>query len=159
MIALEARDLVIEVGGKTVVRDLCFDLRAGDKMGVVGRNGAGKTSTAEGARRRGPEPGGGTVVRTGAVGYLRQDPRQHRAEDDDHRSRTRIGGARARRPVAPPREGPGRTEPSRTTSATIAPLRPSGGGVHELGGYQAEVRGADDRAPASGWPRTGSACP
>jgi ATPase subunit of ABC transporter with duplicated ATPase domains len=29
------------------------------------------------------EPAGGTLVRRGAVGYLRQDPRQHRAEDDD----------------------------------------------------------------------------
>ncbi len=82
MIALEARDLVIEVGGKLVVRDLWFDLRAGDKIGVVGRNGAGKTSTMKVLAGE-EEPGGGTLVRRGAVGYLRQDPRQHRAEDDD----------------------------------------------------------------------------
>ena len=82
MIALEARDLVIEVGGKIVVRDLSFDLRAGDKIGVVGRNGAGKTSTMKVLAGE-EEPGGGTLVRRGAVGYLRQDPRQHRAEDDD----------------------------------------------------------------------------
>jgi ATPase subunit of ABC transporter with duplicated ATPase domains len=29
------------------------------------------------------EPAGGSVIRRGSVGYLRQDPRQHRAEDDD----------------------------------------------------------------------------
>jgi ATPase subunit of ABC transporter with duplicated ATPase domains len=29
------------------------------------------------------EPAGGSLVRRGSVGYLRQDPRQHRAEDDD----------------------------------------------------------------------------
>ena len=45
MIALEARGLVVEVGGKIVVDDLTFDLRPGDKVGMVGRNGAGKTST------------------------------------------------------------------------------------------------------------------
>jgi ATPase subunit of ABC transporter with duplicated ATPase domains len=82
MIALEARDLMIEVGGKIVVDDLSFDLRAGDKIGLVGRNGTGKTSTMKVLAGE-AEPGGGTLVRRGAVGYLRQDPRQHRAEDDD----------------------------------------------------------------------------
>ena len=82
MIALEARDLMIEVGGKIVVSDLSFDLRDGDKIGLVGRNGAGKTSTMKVLAGE-DEPGGGTLVRRGAVGYLRQDPRQHRAEDDD----------------------------------------------------------------------------
>ena len=44
MTTLDVRELSVEVGGKTVVADLSFTLRAGDKMGVVGRNGAGKTS-------------------------------------------------------------------------------------------------------------------
>jgi ATPase subunit of ABC transporter with duplicated ATPase domains len=82
MIALEARDLVVEVGGKIVVDGLSFDLRTGDKIGVVGRNGVGKTSTMKVLAGE-DEAAGGTVVRRGSVGYLRQDPRQHRAEDDD----------------------------------------------------------------------------
>jgi ATPase subunit of ABC transporter with duplicated ATPase domains len=82
LIALEARDLVVEIGGKIVVESLSFDLRTGDKVGVVGRNGAGKTSTMKVLAGE-EEPAGGTVVRRGSVGYLRQDPRQHRAEDDD----------------------------------------------------------------------------
>ena len=45
MSTLEVRDLAVEAGGKTVVEGLSFSLRAGDKVGVVGRNGAGKTST------------------------------------------------------------------------------------------------------------------
>src|SRR5438128_1683529 len=45
MSTLEVRDLGIEAGGVTVVEGLTFGLRAGDKIGVVGRNGAGKTST------------------------------------------------------------------------------------------------------------------
>ena len=80
MTTLDVRDLSVEVGGKTVVSDLSFTLRAGDKMGVVGRNGAGKTSLL---KVLGGEdlPLSGTIDRVGAIGYLRQDPRQHRADD------------------------------------------------------------------------------
>jgi ATPase subunit of ABC transporter with duplicated ATPase domains len=92
VIALEARDLAVEVAGRIVVEGLTIDLRDGDKVGVVGRNGAGKTSTLRvlaGEAR----PAGGTVLRRGAAGYLRQDPRQHRAEDDD-RGLEHVLGAR-----------------------------------------------------------------
>lgn len=80
MTTLDVRGLSVEVGGKIVVSDLSFTLRAGDKMGVVGRNGAGKTSLL---KVLGGEdlPLTGTVEHTGAIGYLRQDPRQHRADD------------------------------------------------------------------------------
>ena len=44
MIPLEVRGLEVEAGGRTVVDDLSFTVRDGEKMGVVGRNGAGKTS-------------------------------------------------------------------------------------------------------------------
>jgi ATPase subunit of ABC transporter with duplicated ATPase domains len=80
MTTLDVRGLSVEVGGRTVVSDLSFTLRAGDKMGVVGRNGAGKTSLL---KVLGGEdlPLAGTIERNGAIGYLRQDPRQHRADD------------------------------------------------------------------------------
>ena len=80
MTTLDVRGLSVEVGGKTVVSDLSFSLRAGDKMGVVGRNGAGKTSLL---KVLGGEdlPLSGAIERNGALGYLRQDPRQHRADD------------------------------------------------------------------------------
>jgi ATPase subunit of ABC transporter with duplicated ATPase domains len=78
---LDARDLSVEVGGRLVVEGLSLLLRSGDKVGVVGRNGAGKTSTLK--VLAGEEPAAaGAVVRRGAVGYLRQDPRQHRAHDE-----------------------------------------------------------------------------
>jgi ATPase subunit of ABC transporter with duplicated ATPase domains len=78
---LEVRGLVVEVGGRIVVDGLDLALRPGDKVGVVGRNGAGKTSTLK--VLAGEEPAaGGSVVRRGLVGYLRQDPRQHRAQDE-----------------------------------------------------------------------------
>jgi ATPase subunit of ABC transporter with duplicated ATPase domains len=81
MIALEARP---DRRGRWQdrVEGLSFDLRPGDKVGVVGRNGAGKTSSMKVLTGE-VEPAGGSVLRRGSVGYLRQDPRQHRAEDDD----------------------------------------------------------------------------
>ncbi len=81
-IALEVRHLDVEAGGRIVVHDLSFDLRAGDKAGMVGRNGAGKTSTLR--VLSGEETAAaGHVIRRGAVGYLRQDPRQHAAQIED----------------------------------------------------------------------------
>ena len=80
MSTLEVHDLEVEAGGKTVVEHLTFSLRAGDKMGVVGRNGAGKTSTLKVLAGEAPA-GGGTAIHRGALGYLRQDPRQHREDD------------------------------------------------------------------------------
>ena len=81
MSTLEVRDLVVEAGGVTVVDDLSFDLRPGDKVGVVGRNGAGKTSLLK--VLAGEEPAAaGSLVRRGVLGYLRQDPRQHREDEE-----------------------------------------------------------------------------
>jgi ATPase subunit of ABC transporter with duplicated ATPase domains len=78
---IEVRDLAVEAGGRAVVHGLSFTARAGDKIGVVGRNGAGKTSTLKVLAGEAP-PLEGFVSRRGAVGYLRQDPRQHRADDE-----------------------------------------------------------------------------
>jgi ATPase subunit of ABC transporter with duplicated ATPase domains len=78
---LEVRDLNVEVAGLSILEGLTFSLRAGDKVGVVGRNGAGKTSLLKVIAGEAPPLSGGVRVR-GALGYLRQDPRQHRADDD-----------------------------------------------------------------------------
>ena len=82
MSTLEARDVSVEVAGKTIVESLSVTLRAGDKVGVVGRNGAGKTSTLKVLAGE-EEAAAGAVIRRGATGYLRQDPRQHRDDDRD----------------------------------------------------------------------------
>jgi ATPase subunit of ABC transporter with duplicated ATPase domains len=80
MIALEATGLSVEAGGRTVVHDLDLVLATGDTVGMVGRNGAGKTSTLRVLAGETP-PASGSVRRHGAVGYLDQDPRRHRADD------------------------------------------------------------------------------
>ncbi len=41
---LSVRGLTVEVGGTFVVEGAGFTVRAGDSVGLVGRNGAGKTS-------------------------------------------------------------------------------------------------------------------
>jgi ATPase subunit of ABC transporter with duplicated ATPase domains len=80
-VALEARDLAVEVAGRAVLDGLTLAVRSGDKVGVVGRNGAGKTSLLRVLAGE-AAPAAGRVTRQGAIGYLRQDPRQHRADDE-----------------------------------------------------------------------------
>jgi ATPase subunit of ABC transporter with duplicated ATPase domains len=81
MSTLEAHALAVEAGGLPVVENVELMLGPGDKVGVVGRNGAGKTSMLQ--VLAGEQPAlSGTVRRRGALGYLRQDPRQHRADDE-----------------------------------------------------------------------------
>jgi ATPase subunit of ABC transporter with duplicated ATPase domains len=81
MSSLEVRDLGVEVAGVPILHNLTFSLRAGEKVGVVGRNGAGKTSLLK--VLAGEEaPVAGSIACRGALGYLRQDPRQHRADDE-----------------------------------------------------------------------------
>ena len=74
---LQVRDLSVEVGGRLTLVEASFTVRAGDKVGLVGRNGAGKTSLLR--VLAGQEPSyAGAVHHTGALGYLDQDPRARR---------------------------------------------------------------------------------
>src|SRR5918997_7097611 len=70
---LQAIELAIEVAGKTVLQGASFTLQAGDKVGLVGRNGAGKTSLLRALSGEEP-PAEGRTVNKGALGYLPQDP-------------------------------------------------------------------------------------
>jgi len=68
------RNLSVEVGGRLTLEAASFTVRAGDKVGLVGRNGAGKTSLLKvlGGER---EAAGGVAHVQGGLGYLPQDPR------------------------------------------------------------------------------------
>ncbi|HEX5649292.1 MAG TPA: ABC transporter ATP-binding protein, partial [Steroidobacteraceae bacterium] len=44
-VALRCEDVTLEVPGRTLVRGLTFELGAGRVLAVLGRNGAGKSST------------------------------------------------------------------------------------------------------------------
>ncbi|MBK5221279.1 MAG: ABC-F family ATP-binding cassette domain-containing protein [Acidimicrobiia bacterium] len=71
---IQVRDVSVEVGGKLLAEGISFDVRAKDKVGLVGRNGAGKTSLFKTLGGAIP-PKLGTVKLVGGLGYLSQDPR------------------------------------------------------------------------------------
>ena len=79
---LRAQGLTIEVSERVLVDDASFSVYPGDKVGLVGRNGAGKTTmlrTLGGERRT----TSGTVQVTGSLGFLPQDPRTERGRAKD----------------------------------------------------------------------------
>jgi ATPase subunit of ABC transporter with duplicated ATPase domains len=71
---LQAQGLSVEVGGRLLLESASFTVMSRDKVGIVGRNGAGKTSLFR-VLGGAAEPAAGRVVRTGGFGYLPQDPR------------------------------------------------------------------------------------
>jgi len=71
---LTVNGLRVDVGGTILLDGVSFTVRAGDKVGLVGRNGAGKTTMLKLLGGAG-EPSRGSVRREGGLGYLPQDPR------------------------------------------------------------------------------------
>ena len=69
-----ATGIELRAGARLLVEDASFRIDSGDRIGLVGRNGAGKTTLTKVLAGEG-HPAAGTVTRTGAVGYLPQDPR------------------------------------------------------------------------------------
>src|SRR6187402_3578072 len=61
---ITAHQLEVRAGARLLMEGVSFRVAAGDKVGLVGRNGAGKAL-----------PAAGSVHSTGTVGYLPQDPR------------------------------------------------------------------------------------
>ncbi len=89
---ITATDLEVRAGARTLLlaEGPALRIQPGDRIGLVGRNGAGKTTTMRILAGEG-EPYAGTVVRTGDVGYLPQDPREG---DLDVLARDRVLSAR-----------------------------------------------------------------
>ena len=87
---ITAQQLEVRAGARLLMEDVSFRIAAGDKVGLVGRNGAGKTTMTRILAGEG-EPASGSVHSTGAVGYLPQDPR---SGDPEMIARDRILGAR-----------------------------------------------------------------
>ena len=69
-----ARELSVAVGARSLLEPTNFQIASGDRIGLVGRNGAGKTTMTKILAGEGMASGG-QVSRTGLVGYLPQDPR------------------------------------------------------------------------------------
>ncbi|WP_096286855.1 ABC-F family ATP-binding cassette domain-containing protein [Mycobacterium ahvazicum] len=89
---ITATDLEVRAGARILLSPDGPDLRIqpGDRIGLVGRNGAGKTTTLRILAGE-SEPYAGSVVRTGEIGYLPQDPKEG---DLDVLARDRVLSAR-----------------------------------------------------------------
>jgi len=71
---ITATGLELRAGSRILLAGADLRVQPGDRIGLVGRNGAGKT-TALGVLSGETAPYAGTVERRGPVGYLPQDPR------------------------------------------------------------------------------------
>src|SRR6202165_3815449 len=71
---LHVRHLAVDVAGRRVLTDATFIVALGDKVGLVGRNGAGKTSLLKVVSGE-DDPASGLVLRRGTLGYVPQNPR------------------------------------------------------------------------------------
>src|SRR5689334_17786767 len=71
---LQVRNLAIDVAAKRVLTGADFTVGPGDKVGLVGRNGAGKTSLLKVLAGEN-DPATGVVLRRGTLGYVPQNPK------------------------------------------------------------------------------------
>ncbi len=132
---LQVRDLSVEVGGVLVVEDASFSLRAGDKVGLVGRNGAGKTSLLRTLGGEAPAAGG-LIRRTGALGYLPQEPLAR--DRAGHSALTHILEARGLAQAAVDLEKTRLQMEERPTERAIARFSRLEESFRDAGGYAAE---------------------
>nr|WP_284287047.1 ATP-binding cassette domain-containing protein [Angustibacter aerolatus] len=71
---ITASNIEPRAGARVLIEQASLRVAQGDRIGLVGRNGAGKTTFTKVLAGEG-QPAAGTVTRTGEVGYLPQDPR------------------------------------------------------------------------------------
>ncbi|MEU8633706.1 ABC-F family ATP-binding cassette domain-containing protein [Amycolatopsis sp. NPDC048633] len=72
---ITATGLELRAGSRILLDGASIRIQSGDRIGLVGRNGAGKTTSLRVLAGEG-EPHAGEVRRTGELGYLPQDPRE-----------------------------------------------------------------------------------
>jgi ATPase subunit of ABC transporter with duplicated ATPase domains len=72
---ISATGLELRAGSRILLDGATLRIQPGDRIGLVGRNGAGKTTSLKVLAGEG-EPHAGEVRRTGELGYLPQDPRE-----------------------------------------------------------------------------------
>ena len=87
---ISVQNLELRAGARLLMEDVTFRVDNGDKIGLVGRNGAGKTTITKVLAGL-ALPAEGTVTRSGSIGYLPQDPK---VDDMTQLARDRILSAR-----------------------------------------------------------------
>lgn len=134
---LIARDLVVEIGGKTIVSGTSLEVRAGDKVGLVGRNGAGKTTLFKVLGGE-SSPRAGNVRRSDATGYLSQDPRADLVAPDTN-CLTHVLSGRGLDVASARLEKRTRSLEEDPSEANIAAFTRAQETFEQLGGYAAEA--------------------
>ncbi|MBB5934316.1 ABC-F family ATP-binding cassette domain-containing protein [Streptomyces zagrosensis] len=71
---ITVRGMDVRVGARLLLSNVSFHIAPGDRIGLVGRNGAGK-STVLSLLAGQAKPAAGSITRTGPVSYLPQDSR------------------------------------------------------------------------------------
>ena len=75
MIALSTQELTLSFGGDTILKNIGFAVNDGDKVGVIGVNGAGKTSLFRLICGKYTPDAGAVYIQKGhTVGILEQNP-------------------------------------------------------------------------------------
>ena len=87
---ISATGLEVRAGSQLLLENASLRVAKGDRIGLVGRNGAGKTTMTRILAGE-TQPASGQVTSAGTVGYLPQDPR---SGDPDEIARDRILSAR-----------------------------------------------------------------
>ncbi len=135
---ITVHDLEVRAGARLLMEHVTFRVAAGDKVGLVGRNGAGKTTMTRILAGEGL-PAAGTVHRTGQIGYLPQDPR---TSDPDVLALDRILNARgldtAVRRLREAEVEMGSEDPARRDKA-MRKYERADAELHAGGGYAAEA--------------------
>lgn len=83
MIALSVSDLNLSFGTEVILKDISFALNDGDRVGIIGVNGAGKTSLFRVITGEYTADSGGVYIQKGhTLGCLEQNPDLSRLPGD-----------------------------------------------------------------------------
>ncbi len=75
MVALSTQDITLSFGAETVLKDISFSVNDGDRVGIIGVNGAGKTSLLRIISGGREADSGAVYIQKGhTVGLLEQNP-------------------------------------------------------------------------------------
>lgn len=138
---LTVHDLELRVGARLLMAGVNFRVSDGEKIGLVGRNGAGKTTLTKVLAGE-TLPTGGSVERSGDIGYLPQDPRSGNPDD---LARTRILDARGLGSIVLGMHQATLDMASDNVATSQAAMKKYGTfeeQFHMLGGYAAEAEAA-----------------
>ena len=148
---ITATGLELRAGARILLEPTTLRVQKGDRIGLVGRNGAGKTTSLRVLAGE-SLPHAGAVDRTGPVGYLPQDPR---TGDLDMTARDRVLSARGLDVLASDiAKIQVRLAETPDDEKLIAPLRQPRGALHRARRVRGRERGgAHLREPRAARPR------